>query len=68
MTDLRNKVALATGSARGIGKAIAERYASLAQVSRSTISKDEKRATETIAARVALARSQSFDTPTQLQQ
>ena len=29
MTDLKNKVALATGSARGIGRAIAERFARL---------------------------------------
>jgi 3-oxoacyl-[acyl-carrier protein] reductase len=49
MTDLTNKVALITGSARGVGKAIAERYASLGARIVINYSKDEKSALETAA-------------------
>lgn len=50
MTNLRNKVALITGSARGVGKAIAERYAALGADVVVNYSKDEKGALETVAA------------------
>jgi 3-oxoacyl-[acyl-carrier protein] reductase len=49
MTDLSGKVALVTGSARGIGKAIAERYASLGAHIVVNYSSDEKSARETVA-------------------
>jgi 3-oxoacyl-[acyl-carrier protein] reductase len=48
MTDLRGKVALVTGSARGIGKAIAERFASLGANIVVNYSSDEKNARETV--------------------
>lgn len=50
MTDLRDKVALITGSARGIGRAIAERYASLGASVVINYSTDERAARETVAA------------------
>ena len=49
MTKFQNKVALITGSARGVGKAIAERYASLGADIVINYSKDEKNALETVA-------------------
>jgi len=48
MTNLKNKVALVTGSARGIGKAIAVRYGSLGASVVVNYSTDEKRAQETV--------------------
>lgn len=50
MTKLQNKVALITGSARGVGKAIAQRYGSLGANVVVNYSKDEKSALETVAA------------------
>jgi 3-oxoacyl-[acyl-carrier protein] reductase len=50
MTDLRDKVALVTGSARGIGRAIAERYASLGASVVINYLSDEARARDTVAA------------------
>jgi 3-oxoacyl-[acyl-carrier protein] reductase len=49
MTNLKNKVALVTGSAPGIGKAIAVRYGSLGARVGVNYSTDEKRAQETVA-------------------
>jgi 3-oxoacyl-[acyl-carrier protein] reductase len=49
MTKLNNKVALVTGSARGIGKAIALRYGSLGASVVVNYSSDEKGAQETVA-------------------
>ena len=49
MTNLKSKVALVTGSARGIGKAIAVRYGSLGARVVVNYSTDEKRAQETVA-------------------
>jgi 3-oxoacyl-[acyl-carrier protein] reductase len=48
MTSLKNKVALVTGSARGIGKAIAIRYGSLGASVVVNYSTDGKRAQETV--------------------
>lgn len=48
MTDLSNKVALITGSARGVGKAIALRYASLGANVVVNYSGDEANATRTV--------------------
>jgi len=48
MTSLKNKVALVTGSARGIGRAIAVRYGSLGASVVVNYSTDVKRARETI--------------------
>ena len=48
MTNLRNKVALITGSARGLGKAIAERYASLGANIVVNYSKDKSSADEVV--------------------
>jgi len=49
MTNLRGKVALVTGSARGIGKAIAERYGSLGASVVVNFSSSEKAALDTVA-------------------
>ena len=48
MTTLKNKVALITGSARGLGKAIAERYADLGADIIINYSKDKASADEVI--------------------
>ena len=50
MTNLKDKVALITGSARGIGKAIAERYGALGANVVVNYAADETRAKETVAA------------------
>jgi NAD(P)-dependent dehydrogenase (short-subunit alcohol dehydrogenase family) len=49
MTDLSDKVALVTGSARGIGKAIAVRYAQLGADIAINYSGDESNASKTVA-------------------
>jgi 3-oxoacyl-[acyl-carrier protein] reductase len=49
MTSLKNKVALVTGSARGIGKAIVVRYGSLGANVVVNYSTDARRAQETVA-------------------
>jgi 3-oxoacyl-[acyl-carrier protein] reductase len=50
MTNLKNKVALVTGSARGIGKAIAERFGALGARVVVNYSASEGQARETVAA------------------
>lgn len=50
MTDLTGKVAVVTGSARGIGKAIAERFASLGAKVVVNYSSDAENAARTVAA------------------
>jgi 3-oxoacyl-[acyl-carrier protein] reductase len=50
MSNLQNKVALITGSTHGVGKAIAERYASLGANIVVNHSKDEKGALKTVTA------------------
>ena len=49
MTDLTNKVALITGSAKGIGKAIAARYAALGAAVVVNYAHDQPAAAETVA-------------------
>lgn len=49
MTDLRNKVALITASARGIGKGVAERYAALGANIAVNYTRDEAAAHATVA-------------------
>ena len=48
MTDLTGKIALITGSARGIGKAIAERYGSRGASIVVNYAKDRERANATV--------------------
>jgi len=48
MTNLKNKVAIITGSARGLGKAIAERYASLGADIVINYSRDKSSADEVV--------------------
>ena len=50
MTDLKNKTAIITGSVRGIGRAIAERYAQLGANIVLNFSKDKTAADETLEA------------------
>ena len=50
MTNLKNKVALVTGSARGIGKAIAERFGALGASVVVNYATSEGPAQETVAA------------------
>jgi 3-oxoacyl-[acyl-carrier protein] reductase len=50
MTDLRGKVALVTGSARGIGKAIALRYAALGANIVVNYTRDDAAANDTVSA------------------
>src|ERR1700681_1221547 len=50
MANLKNKVALVTGSARGIGKAIAERFGSLGASVVVNYATSEGAAQETVAA------------------
>ena len=48
MTDLTGKIALITGSARGIGKAIAERYGSRGASIVVNYARDRERANATV--------------------
>jgi 3-oxoacyl-[acyl-carrier protein] reductase len=48
MDSLKNKVALITGSARGVGKAIAERYAAMGADIVVNYSRDKASAAETV--------------------
>jgi NAD(P)-dependent dehydrogenase (short-subunit alcohol dehydrogenase family) len=48
MTDLKNKIALITGSVRGIGKSIALRYASKGADIVVNYSRDKENADETV--------------------
>lgn len=48
MTDLKNKVAIVTGSARGIGKSIALRYAAKGANVVVNYSRDKESADETV--------------------
>ena len=48
MTDLTNKVALITGAARGIGKAIAERHVALGAASLVNYAHDQPAADDTV--------------------
>jgi 3-oxoacyl-[acyl-carrier protein] reductase len=50
MTNLKNKVALVTGSARGIGKAIAERLGALGANVVVNYTASEQQAQETVRA------------------